>query len=92
MSRRLSDEVRAIRAGLRPALARALNGLVGCPVGGWGETAQAMRRIADESPRLAEREWSVDDLVSRVLVPDYADRYRWRDEANALRAVASVAS
>ena len=28
-----------------PAIRRALNGLVGCPAGGWGETAQAVRQL-----------------------------------------------
>lgn len=57
---------------------RAMCGLVGCPAGGWGETKQAMRRIAEELPLKEDRGWTVGDLVSEYMTLDYADRYIWR--------------
>lgn len=64
--------------GAAPAVTRALNGLVGCPAGGWPETAQAKRAIADELPMRAERSYTVDDLIDAVLTTDHAGRYQWR--------------
>ena len=61
----------------KPVIRRALNGLVGCPVGGWGETQQAMRRIVDELPHRQDRAYHVDDLVAAALVVNHADRYAW---------------
>ena len=53
-------------------------GLTGCPVGGWPETAQAMRRLADELPR--ERRYTVAQLVDALYCVDFAGRYCWREE------------
>lgn len=75
----LDGFIRALQAGHRPEANRALNGLVGCPAGGWGETQQAWSRLADALPRRTERGWKVADLVDRVLCLDHADRYQWRD-------------
>jgi hypothetical protein len=63
------------------AITRALGGLTGCPVGGWGETRQAYRRLLDELPRRSERSYTVDELVAKSLRVDSADRYRWREAA-----------
>lgn len=62
----------------RPGVRRALAGLVGCPVGGWAETAQAMRTLIDELPRRSDRAWRVYDLIDRCLCVDASGRYRWR--------------
>lgn len=71
---------KTIKQALKTAtICRALNGLVGCPVGGWGETDQAMRRIADELPIKSARNYVVRDLVEAAMVVDHADRYQWRD-------------
>lgn len=68
--------LRELRAGRRPHLARALVALAGCPVGGWGETGQAMRRVADALPFRADRTYTLDDLVDAVMTVDAADRWR----------------
>ena len=71
----------AISIARRPGtdINRALSGLVGCPAGGWGETAQAYRRVEEATPHPSERDWRVDALVSAVLaVDDTTGRYRWR--------------
>jgi len=73
--------LRSIKAAMKsPAIRRALGGLVGCPVGGWAETAQARRRLIDELPLRAERSYSADDLIEAALTVDHAGRYQWRTE------------
>ena len=57
---------------------QALNGLDGCPVGGWGETDQAMRRIREELPFRQDRDWTLGDLVAREMEEDATGRWRWR--------------
>lgn len=57
-------------------LALALHALDGCPVGGWGETAQARRQIAEELPRRIDRSYTLDDFVDAAYEVDHADRYR----------------
>lgn len=78
MSRResLAACLRALRAGRRPHLARALVALAGCPVGGWGETDQAMRRVADALPFRADRTYTLDGLLDATMRVDTADRWR----------------
>lgn len=71
----LQQALRLERAG---QLKIAECGLAGCPAGGWAETQQAMRRIADELPRSDERSYSVHDLVDALYSVDHADRYRYR--------------
>ena len=65
-----------------PAIRRALNGLVGCPAGGWGETMQAVRQLADELPIRSPRSYTRDQLIAAALVCDHADRYQWRKVAS----------
>lgn len=64
-------------------LHRAINGLVGCPIGGWGETDQARRRVVDELPRRSERDWTASQLIEAVLDEDYAGRYAWREDVRS---------
>lgn len=66
------------RALTRPAIRVALNGLAGCPAGGWAETDQAMRRIADALPAKAQRSYTLYQLVAAAMRLDHADRYQWR--------------
>ena len=40
----------------RSNVSKALEGLVGCPEGGWPETRQAFRRIADELPNDCDKQ------------------------------------
>lgn len=54
-------------------------GLSGCPVGGWPETRQAMRRISEALPASDRRSYTVAQLVDAIYVVDAADRYQWRD-------------
>ena len=49
-------------------------GLAGCPVGGWAETAQAMRRIRDELPDGVD----LYDVIDAMYYTDAMDRYRVR--------------
>lgn len=62
-------------------MARAAHALDGCPVGGWGETDQAYRRIREYLPRRSERDYSLDEFVDAAYTIDHADRYRPRDQA-----------
>ena len=58
---------------------RAINGLDGCPVGGWGETDQAWRALLEALPRREERAYGASALVAAVLTEDHAGRYRRRE-------------
>lgn len=57
----------------------ALNQLVGCPVGGWGETDQAWRYLGDVVPWKTERDYTVAQLVDYALDGRGAF-YTWRNE------------
>jgi hypothetical protein len=52
--------------------------LNGCPVGGWGETAQAMRQLAEELPFKADRSYTVNDFVDAAYEVNHAGRYQSR--------------
>lgn len=56
-------------------------GIGGCPVGGWAETEQAMRRVSEELPLRSERSYSVDELISALYYVDAAGRYQYREAA-----------
>lgn len=58
------------------AFGRAASYLDGLPVGGWGETEQAMRQIVEELPHRSERAYTVTEFVSAVYTVDTACRYR----------------
>ena len=64
--------VRKFRSGERRAC------LDGCPVGGWGETAQARSRMREELPPRDERDYVLSDVVEALYTIDHADRYRYR--------------
>lgn len=53
--------------------------LRGCPVGGWGETDQAMRQIVEILPHRSMREYSLDDFVAAAYCVDGSERYRSRE-------------
>ena len=53
--------------------------LIGCPSGGWGETAQARQQVADTLPARSDRSYTVTDLISALYVLDHADRYQPRE-------------
>lgn len=72
----LDAAVRAVREGR----IRLTCGLAGCPEGGWPETQQAMRRLAEELPMRDARSYHVSDLVYRIYEVDSAGRYRVRAE------------
>ena len=64
--------------GVRPYsfLSTALDG---CPVGGWPQTEQAMRLIADELPAAAARDYTINQFVDAAYEIDRStDRYRTR--------------
>ena len=66
---------RAIAAALRaPAVQSALEGLVGCPVGGWPETRQAETRLGDELPRGVRAR----EVIALALREDASGRYQRR--------------
>jgi hypothetical protein len=62
------------------ALHVAVNGMVGCPPGGWGETEQAYQRLLDAAPNRSQRDWTIGALLDAVLIVDHAGRYAWRRE------------
>lgn len=55
-------------------------GLAGCPVGGWPETQQAMRRLEDALPGHWARSYEPAEIVDALFDVDAADRYRLRGE------------
>lgn len=57
-------------------MTRAALVLDGCPVGGWGETQQAMQRLRELLPSREARSYSVEDFIDAVYRIDAADRYR----------------
>jgi len=70
---------KSIKSAIKSAdIKRALNGLVGCPAGGWPETQQARNCIIDALPIRADRSYSVDDLIAYAMIVDHADRYQFR--------------
>lgn len=55
-------------------------GLAGCPVGGWPQTAQAIRRIQDEIPHSEQRTFSVYSVINALYRVEN-DRYVLREDA-----------
>lgn len=74
----LRSAVAAVRRG--GAISRAVNGLVGCPLGGWGETAQARAALVDALPLRIDRSYTAADLIAACLRENHAGRYEWREE------------
>lgn len=74
----LRSAVAAVRRG--GAVSRAVNGLVGCPLGGWPETAQARAAVVEALPLRADRSYTADELVTACLRESHAGRYQWRVE------------
>jgi hypothetical protein len=56
-------------------------GLAGCPVGGWGETRQAVARLRDELPDRSDRSYTVWDVIAVCYRLSHSGRYQWRGEA-----------
>ena len=54
--------------------------LLGCPEGGWPETAQARREILDALPARTARAYSVQNYIDAVYSIDGAGRYVLREE------------
>ena len=75
----LSTMLRLIRTGRAVPVVRALNGLVGCPEGGWAETEQAWRRLQEELPEREHRSYTPGALVDACLQMDSAGRYEWQN-------------
>lgn len=72
--------MKTIKGALKnKSIVRALNGLVGCPSGGWPETNQAFRQLREELPRREERNYTMFELVGHCLTVDHADRYAWKE-------------
>ena len=59
---------------------RGLVGMIGCPVGGCGETDQARRRLAEMTPHRSERDYAVSDLIEYALYEDRSGRWAARDD------------
>ena len=78
------DRRQTLRTAVRHArqeghpLCRAINGMVGLPVGGWGETDQAMRAVREELPFRGERRYTLGEIISAVLEEAPNGRYRRR--------------
>jgi hypothetical protein len=73
-------------------IVRSISGLLGCPIGGWNETAQARAELRGQLPQRADRAYSVDELIEASLCADASDRYRWRPEVAAKIDAADAAS
>lgn len=59
-------------------ISMALNQLVGCPSGGWGETKQAEMQVWEAIPSKADREYTLRDLIEYALT-DGSGRWQWRE-------------
>lgn len=80
----MSERRQSIKQALRSTeIVRALSGLVGCPVGGWAETKQAMARIDDAIPIRSLRSYTASSLVEAAMRVDSAQRYQWIDDGKA---------
>lgn len=75
----LAKMVEKIKKSNAPHVARALNGLIGCPEGGWAETNQAISRLIEVLPPRQERTYTANDLICATMTLNSADRYVWRD-------------
>jgi len=49
-----------------PSIRRAINELNGKPVGGWGETEQAMMAIHNAIPHREDRAYTTQELLARA--------------------------
>ena len=75
----MAKSKQAIKQALcNKAIVRALNGLCGCPAGGWPQTDQAMRQLRDNLPRAVDRSYTLYELIDYALYVNHADRYEWR--------------
>ena len=74
----LRSALAAVRRG--GEISRAVNGLAGCPLGGWAETQQARAAIVEALPLRIDRAYTVDDLIAACLREGHAGRYEWRTE------------
>lgn len=59
-------------------------GLGGCPVGGWAETQQAIRRITEELPMPNERSYTTHELIDALYEVDSAGRYQYRADSSGI--------
>ena len=71
----LKQAVYLAKSGQSKSLASAANSLLGCPVGGWGETEQAMHRVREELPLRSQRDYTLADFVGAVYTTNSLDRY-----------------
>lgn len=72
-------------------LSRAAVRLRHCPEGGWGDTTQAMRELADMLPMRSARSYTVRHFVSAAYRVDPATyRYQPREAADALAEAARI--
>jgi len=56
----------------------ARNALTGLPLGGWGDTQQAVRLISDCLPIRSERDFTRSDFIDAAYTVDHAGRYQPR--------------
>lgn len=75
----LKEAVHLAGTGKSRDLARAALALHGKPVGGWGETAQAMRDISEALPLRSLRAYSLEEFIGAVYEVDGSDRYRTKE-------------
>ena len=76
-----------------PAVSAALSNLDGCPVGGWPETQQAIRRLREALPdgidveRLIADEFAIrHDRYRRLTPAEHVDAQRERARVAALES------
>lgn len=95
MTRKIQTLIQAVHlatSGKSRDMARAALALDGLPVGGWGETAQAMRQIADYLPMRSCRSYTVGHFVEAIYAASGPDcgRYRARSTSEALARAAII--
>lgn len=74
----LDQALTIARTSPKSGPARAARALDGLPVGGWGETAQAIRRLDEQLPGHWERDYTTADFIGRAYTVDENERYRSR--------------
>ena len=73
MAQTLDQAVTLARRGVSAEWRTVATILHGCPVGGWPETQQALRRIAEAVPVGAA--YTADDLVDALYTVIHADAH-----------------
>ena len=71
----LEQAVHLAKTGKSKSLVIAAKSLLGCPVGGWGQTAQARLQVREELPLRSQRDYTLDEFIAAAYTTNSTDRY-----------------